>query len=338
VLELVSDADADADDEAEEDDEEEEVEDALEDKEPVNDDGKKTATKPSATRVIVEVDALTETLTKNCRCQICGGELEAALKTTCIATSIKLTCKDSRCGYIFYSEPPASADLDPTLDKRERSTDYAVNILYVVGLLACGDGCSEAAKVLGLLGLPNDTTMEGRSFGIIEERISGKIQQLTEELLVENLVEEVRLTQPDVNSFNIWKTALDPLGDVVLPTILYPRIQVSFDMAWQQRNSGNRYASPSGHAVLVGKHSRKPVALVIKSKLCNYCSTYKKKNPDMADDAAIPMHPCTKNHVGSSSSMEPISCLEMVVSLYDNKHCIVESICADDDASTRSLL
>jgi hypothetical protein len=346
-LEPVSDADA--DDEAEEEEEveaveegvqpvaeEEEVDEVLE----LDDESEEVVTKrkakPAATRVIVEVAALMETLQKNCRCMDCGGELEPMLKTTCIATSIKLTCKDTTCGYIFYSDPPASADLDPTLDKRERTTDYAINILFVVGLLSCGDGCSEAAKLLGLLGLPNDTTMEGRSFGTIEDRISKKIHQVTDQILLENLVEEVRLSVQDINSFNLWNSALTSEA-IVLPTALYPRIQVSYDMAWQQRNSGNRYASPSGHAVLVGKHCRKPLALVIKSKLCNYCSTYKKKHPTMTDDD-IPPHVCTKNHVGSSASMEPVACLEMVQSAFDQWNCIVESICCDDDASTRSLL
>jgi hypothetical protein len=49
------------------------------------------------------------------------------------------------------------------------------------------------------IGLPNDTTMGGRSFGIIEEWISGKIQQSTEELLVENLVDKVRLLQLEMD-------------------------------------------------------------------------------------------------------------------------------------------
>jgi hypothetical protein len=352
-LEPVSDGEgADADDEAEPAGAfTEEVDDDVsigeeEDEESESEDGqvkkkkkkkKKKKAKPPATRVIVEVEALMETLQTCSRCNECGGELEISLKTTCIATSIKMTCKSSTCGFIFYSNPPALADLDSTLDKRERSTDYAINILYVVGLLSCGDGCSEAAKLLGLLGLPNDTTMEGRSFGIIKERISRKIKEVTDDILLENLVEEVRLTVLDVDTIKLWESALTNEG-IVLPTAIYPRIHVSYEMAWQQRNSGNRYASPSGHAVLVGKLSRKPLALVIKSKLCNICSTYKKKNLDMEEDDEVPPHDCTKNHIGSSSSMEPIACLEMVQAVYDKWHCVIDSICCNDDASTRSLL
>jgi hypothetical protein len=320
---------SDADDEADEEDEDRDKgEDEL-------DDEQKKQKKPRATRVILEVSATMDTLAKNCRCMECGYEVEPELVTTCIATSIKLTCKSSSCGYLFYSVPPATADVGTRTDKRERSTDYAVNVLYVVGLLACGDGCTEAAKVLGLLGLPNDTTMEGRSFPTIEDRISRKVKQVTDDILLENLVEEVRLTVKDDASFELWN---DALTTGVLPTALYPKIGVSYDMAWQQRNSGHKYNSPSGHAIFVGKLSRKPLSLVIKSKLCNYCSAYRKKNPDMEPEDEIPMHPCTKNHVGSSSSMEPQACLEMAVSLFEDWRCVVDSICIDDDASTRSIM
>ena len=59
---------------------------------------------------------------------------------------------------------------------------------------------------------------------------------------------------------------------------------------------------------------------------------------DEEDDDLVPLHNCTNNHCGSSSSMEPKACLDMVINLYDNFHCIVSRICADDDSSTRSML
>jgi hypothetical protein len=76
--------------------------------------------------------------------------------------------------------------------------------------------------------------------------------------------------------------------------------------------------------------------------VCNFCACWEAKiksnNNNNGDIIEVPDHPCTKNHDGTSSAMEPQACLEMVVSLYDNSHCIVNRICCDDDASTRSLL
>jgi hypothetical protein len=66
-----------------------------------------------------------------------------------------------------------------------------VNVLWVLGFITVGNGCTEAARLLGLLGLPNDTTMESRSFTIIEERLGPYIVKLTNAIILENLTEEV---------------------------------------------------------------------------------------------------------------------------------------------------
>ena len=102
-----------------------------------------------------------------------------------------MKCRTYGCGFVCYSESPALVELEEGSDKKERSTNYAVKVLYVLGFISCGDGCTEASRMLGLLGLPNDTTMESRSFGIIEDRISPRIQEVSQQILKENLIEEV---------------------------------------------------------------------------------------------------------------------------------------------------
>jgi hypothetical protein len=71
-------------------------------------------------------------------------------------------------------------------DNFERTTDYALNVLYVFG-----EGPTEAGRLLGLLGLPtNDTTMESHSFGIVEEKIGPVLRGLCKEIIRENIIEE----------------------------------------------------------------------------------------------------------------------------------------------------
>jgi hypothetical protein len=260
-------------------------------------------------------------------------------------------CKNARCGFkfIYYSPSPAQVDIEESNNKRERTTDYCVNILFVLGFMSCGDGCVEAARILGLLGLPNDTTMETRSFTLIESRISPAIQEVTRAILLENLIDEVQATMAkannqDDNDFAQWMESLTN-KNMVLSKAKYPRIACSFDMGWQQRASGVRYNSQSGHGLLVGGITRKPITVAIKSKHCNFCITWKRDNKDMVEaaeldgeDLILPWHECTKNHDGSSGAMEPRACLDMVVELYDKFHCITDSICCDDDASTRALV
>jgi hypothetical protein len=314
---------------------EEVLDDGNDDEESDDDDCKK----PSATRVIVEVDPLIELIENNCRCPDCEGKLKASLRTVCLASSLTLSCNNEYCGYIDSMRTPATADMNLTQkthrqDGKERMSDYAMNVLYVIGFLSCGDGGTEAGRILGLLGLPNDTTMERRSFTIIEERVFPAIEALAKDILLENLTEEVRQTVQEPNDFELWKQSMN--GSLILDKSKYPKLRVSFDMGWQQRNSGNRYASLSGHAILVGAHTRKPIAFTLKCKACNFCKTFEKKRVDEAEE--VPEHRCFKNHDGSSGAMEPIACLDLTIMLYRESNCAIEMICADDDSSTRALL
>jgi hypothetical protein len=126
-------------------------------------------------------------------------------------------------------------------------------------------------------------------------------------------------------------------GAIPLSRRMYPKLSASYDMAWQQRNSGNRYNSASGHALFVGGITRKPISYIVKSKFCSYCKAWSKKN-DVAIILPAPPHNCKKNHEGSSGSMESQAYLDMTIDLFDKKQCVISVICIDDDASTRSML
>jgi hypothetical protein len=124
--------------------------------------------KPPAENILISVDAMTATLEQTSHCKRCNGPVNVTMKTICLASRIMLTCKSDDCGWVFHSpeSPPATLDEQSDNDSpgRSRSSDYAINILYILGFLSVGDGGAEAARILGLLGLPNDTTMESRTF------------------------------------------------------------------------------------------------------------------------------------------------------------------------------
>ena len=167
-------------------------------------------------------------------------------------------------------------------------TDYAINVLYVLGFISMGDAHTEAGRLLGLLGLPNDTTMMNRSFGMIEERVSTYLQELSDEIIDENIYEEAKRSMSEID-FNVWKQWKEGSGLIgELPPQQWPQLDASYDMAWQQKGSGNVYSSQSGHGTLFGRYSRKIIGLVIKSKLCSYCNTCMQNNPDKE----VPLHHC----------------------------------------------
>jgi hypothetical protein len=153
----------------------EEEEDAPneEEEEEVAEPAKKKAQKPSNSRVLLEVAQL-ERVFHNFGCPVCGSEVVVKLRTVCIASSLGIECTNTEtCKWFLHPEPANATTIhEVDEDNYERMTDFAVNVLYVLGFISMGDGPTEAARLLGLLGLPNDTTMESRSFGIIEERIA----------------------------------------------------------------------------------------------------------------------------------------------------------------------
>ena len=217
----------------------------------------------------------------------------------------------------------------------QRQTDYAINILWVLGFLTSGDGGTEAGRLMGLLGLPHSTFMQKRFFTSIESRISPHIIGLCDEVLASNLNDEVRLfynnkrNDEGVLMYDLWlRKELQSPAD-------WPKLPMSTDMAWQKRSSGKRYDSLSGHALLCTTTFRKPVIKEMLAKSCRICKVWHLKHPI---DEAAPEHICTRNHEGSSGSMEPIAVLNMVVKMYRVHNVVVSPIITDDDSSIKAKL
>jgi hypothetical protein len=173
--------------------------------------------------VILEVDGVMEILQNHCRCPNCKGPMQPEVETLCISSVVVFTCENKSCGYVHYSSTAKAKVGSDDAPSRGRSTYVAVNVLYVLDLNLVGDGCTEATRLLGLLGLPNDTTMESRSFTYIEERISPYIHQLTDEILHENLSKEVRVSVEDLIDFHHWEQAQQE-GALPLSQRMYPQL------------------------------------------------------------------------------------------------------------------
>jgi hypothetical protein len=287
--------------------------------------------KPHHSRVILEVDNIDKVF-EELGCPKCGGPIKASIRTVCISSSIGFQCIDEDCCFSHARTPSTTTIHLDSKHKTERSTDYAINVLYVLGFISVGDGCTEAARLLGVLGLPNDTTMESRSFTIIEERLVPLVRDLLDEIIRANLIEEVKSTIGDGEQFKTWFNALNDKS-IWISDANKPRVEASYDMAWQQKGSGHVYNSMSGHGTFIGRHSRKVIALVMKSKTCGTCVAWKKKH---GDELEAPPHQCWKNHEGSSGSMESAGCVELVVELFDKFNVVVAKLCCDDDSSIRA--
>ncbi|MGL5934839.1 MAG: hypothetical protein ACRCZI_04375, partial [Cetobacterium sp.] len=201
------------------------------DDESVEDDTPSKVKKPSHTRVILEVAQLHEAF-KGFPCPECQEDLELKLRTVCLASNIELVCNNDDCSYVCGFAKPVSTTIHEDQQRSyERMTDYAVNVLYALGFISVGDGHTDAGRLLGLLGLPNDTTMMNRSFGIIEERVGPFIRDLCKEILAENLDEEAKLSMSELD-YNVWKLWRKDESIGPLPVQRWPQLDASYDMAW----------------------------------------------------------------------------------------------------------
>ena len=141
----------------------------------------------------------------------------------------------------------------------QRVTDCAANVMCVLAFLTSGDGGTEASRLLGLLGMPNDTTIAGNAFSKVEEHIGPSIRQLAKDAVKENLIEEVRLGMVahgnwNEATFNKWKSSLDD-PSVTLTKEERAVVEGSYDHAWQQKGTGHTHDSLSGHGCIFGGHT-----------------------------------------------------------------------------------
>ena len=301
----------------------------------------KSSRRPPHSRVIIEVNPVAAMLEKHLVCPKCkeGGSLAVSFPTTCVASSCRLECQNKmKCTYAVVQKPALAKSIPLADDAGSalivRNTDYATNVLYVLGFIACGDGGTEAARLLGLLGLPNSTTMQSRSFGNIEKEISPVLQAYSDEIIMDNLRKEVALVLGDAMDDNNNKL-YDLWLEKKLPEQHWPRVDGCADMGWQQKGSGRKRNSKSGHAFVIGMRSRKVIAKALCSKACGFCKSWYTQNA--ADGDEPPQHECFINHDGSSGSMEPKAVLEMYEWLF-NQHVIVARFVADDDSSIKAKL
>ena len=189
-----------------------------------------------------------------------------------------------------------------------------------------GGGCIDAHILLSFLDLPHGKSMESGKINRIEQKLSPVICEITEKVLDQALEEEVYLqlkADNRISDFEKWKMKVN---------IRRPLLTVCYDMGWQQKASGRKYDSNSGHGVLIGSLSGKVIAFKVRSKSCRICSFWgsKKMTP--------PTHICTRNHFGSSKSMEADVILELCVELWDKKDVGLGCIVLDDDTTIRSNL
>jgi hypothetical protein len=79
----------------------------------------------------------------------------------------------------------------------------------------------------------------------------------------------------DEHDHKVWKDSWTDKS-IKLSVAKMPKLNCSYNIAWQQKGSGHQYNSVSSHGTFVGRRTHKVIALVIKCKVCNQCTAWEK--------------------------------------------------------------
>jgi len=111
------------------------------------------------------------------------------------------------------------------------------------------------------------------------------------------------------------------------------RIQASYDMGWQVRSSGHKYASPTGHALLIGTLTKKVLDSVVYNKKCGVCTAHYSRYSSYEN---VKKHNCVRNYEGTLKAMEATALVEMLARAPEKLNVSICTIVSDVDSNGRA--
>jgi len=284
---------------------------------------KKNPNKTSGNRII-DFDSLSHIITNSCCCNHCGSAMKVREKTVGIATCVEVSCTDMNCKNKGNRTHCKRTQLMDNCKYGDTAESFAINCTFVLGVQQFGGGASESDIIITYLNLPHAHGFHRHSFQKIEAALRPTIKSVCDEAVAKGLDEEVKLTLNNNVRFQMWKRGELTSKDV--------KLTVGYDMGWNKRSSGHKYDSTSGHGFLVGGLTKKIVGFKVMSKHCNECNAWTN------NDLPVPPHDCTKNHVGTSKSMETEAIFRLVTEAYFNRCFCISVIISDDDSTMKANL
>lgn len=110
-------------------------------------------------------------------------------------------------------------------------------------------------------------------------------------------------------------------------------VPVEADACWSKRSYNTNYSTLSGCAAIIGVHTGKVLHIGVRNKYCVACVRTFRIGVSPRE------HNCTKNHSGSSTSMEQAILVEGFQCSIKERNLIYNTLIADGDSSTyKSIL
>lgn len=154
-----------------------------------------------ASRSIVDNESLVNLVDASAVCRCCHGQLELTLPTVCVASLPQLQCVNPNCELQTTKSVPSSTGI-PQAGSWQTMTQYAINVLFVLSFIACGDGGVEAARFLGFLAIGKVASMAKSSFSDIERKLGPFLCLVAEAAMMQNMFAEVKQHNQHDPDFN----------------------------------------------------------------------------------------------------------------------------------------
>ncbi|XP_041968189.1 uncharacterized protein LOC121725361 [Aricia agestis] len=195
-----------------------------------------------------------------------------------------------------------------SLKNNNFTKEMTVNHAAVTGAMLIGCGLTNLNELLTAMDLPN---LKQKSYKRFYNDVFKWWEVAAETSMKEAAKEESAL-------------AIES-GDVIDDI---PSITVIADACWSKRSYRINYSAASGAGAIIGLKTGKVLHMQVKNKYCIICAR------SLTKSQPPPSHECTRNHAGSSSSMEQASIVEGFKTSVAKRNLIYSTLIADGDAST----
>ena len=276
--------------------------------------------------------------------------LEAKAYAKGCISDVVITCMRDDCDHrMVIQTPNRKTPVSPAFDdpKKTKFSDYTINYCIVLMMQLLGIGPDGLSIIFAFLGIACNKGGY-QKWKHLQDDVGTAEQVHCKEVMEANMQAEVDCVKAIAkDQFNSWffheggNVATQQEKVAKMQQLLNVKdgrvgITAQMDHAWQKQKIGmNGGNSLSGHNACFGSHTLKVCNLVVYSKLCRTCKTYRKRN------LPIPVHRCSQNYSPSLSSkaMEAKASVQHKIEVdTGDSGAFIHTLLTDDDSQTRANL
>lgn len=293
---------------------------------------------------IFDMRLLFESLEKFLLCK-CGGTVKFfEIRLSGLVGTYLIVCDKCKSENVFSSSRKIG----------KNSNVFEVNRRSVLAMRMTGGGLSSLNTFCCIMDLPHP--VRKTTYNKIKQQIWNSSRETAQQIMRQSVEEEVNLTvkntvhqeEPKETEQTLdsdhaqvldVESNSESTGGSSQPETSAREIGISGDGTWQRKG----FQSLNGVCTVLGLETGKVLDIEVLSSYCSECNKWEKVNgTDNTDEwqkwYSIHLPACSKNHFGSSGSMEPSGMLEIFQRSVEQYDVMYTTYLGDGDSSTFSYI